>query len=259
VQVNNQFGPATVGLNPVRELCVPSQRNPVCGNNAVDHPLEECDGAADAACPGFCAVDCRCTPFCGDGRVNAPGEECDGSTITHTACPGSCRPDCTCPVCGDNVAEPPTEQCDGTDAPPCPGLCGPDCFCGQRSPVTEDLTTCDPRVGDTWIFGVVAGQTVLVKGDTVDAGTAADLCFFGTCTGGQTLFADDTTTCTFAPPGFGCPESTFVAAMTGQCTVTMAPCSSECADPATANYRLRVTLDGSDTVLRAIEDDVPQG
>lgn len=258
VQVNDEFGPAVVALDRVLELCVPAQTNPLCGNNAVDHRLEECDGSADAACPGFCGADCRCTPFCGDGEVNAPGEECDGSAITDTACPGSCSPDCTCPVCGDGVAEPPVEECDGRDDAACPGRCGPDCSCGQLSPVTEDLITCNPRVGDTWIFGVAAGQTVRTTGDTVDGATAADLCLFGICEGGQYFFADDSTTCSLPPPNFACPESTFVAAMTGACKITMTLCSSECADAATANYQLRVTLNSSDTTLRLAEDDVPR-
>jgi cysteine-rich repeat protein len=32
---------------------------PVCGDNVVNPP-EECDGAADTACPGLCAADCTC-------------------------------------------------------------------------------------------------------------------------------------------------------------------------------------------------------
>ncbi len=38
----------------------PEGRPPLCGNGAVNPPEEQCDGAADAACPGHCASDCTC-------------------------------------------------------------------------------------------------------------------------------------------------------------------------------------------------------
>src|SRR5688572_28469514 len=46
----------------------------VCGNGTLEG-TEECDGAADAMCPGFCLSDCTCGAFCGDGTVD-PGEQC---------------------------------------------------------------------------------------------------------------------------------------------------------------------------------------
>ena len=71
-------------------------------------------------------------PRCGDDLVNQPGEQCDGAD--HPACPGACLPDCTCaPVCGDGHADPPTEACDGSDDAACPGLCLSDCRCGDPS------------------------------------------------------------------------------------------------------------------------------
>ena len=33
---------------------------PICGNDVAEPPLESCDGADDAACPGRCQVNCRC-------------------------------------------------------------------------------------------------------------------------------------------------------------------------------------------------------
>lgn len=133
VQVNNQFGPGVLDLKVEAELCVPSIKDPNCGDGIDNHVLEECDGADDAACPGGCRVDCTCTPVCGDGKINQASEECDGSA--SSACPGACLSDCTCAVCGDGVAEAPVEQCDGGDDAACPGLCLADCSC---SLCTED-------------------------------------------------------------------------------------------------------------------------
>jgi YVTN family beta-propeller protein len=45
---------ATVGLDPLS--------SPICGNNVSEPPSEECDGADDSACPGFCDAQCRCIP-----------------------------------------------------------------------------------------------------------------------------------------------------------------------------------------------------
>src|SRR5262249_45799832 len=58
-------------------------------------PDEECDSAADGACPGLCQPDCTCAPpTCGDNLVNLSFEQCDGRD--DGSCPGRCRPDCTC-------------------------------------------------------------------------------------------------------------------------------------------------------------------
>ncbi len=50
---------------------------PRCGDNMVNPPVEECDGADDGACPGACLPDCTCGPVCGDGVVDRPSESCD--------------------------------------------------------------------------------------------------------------------------------------------------------------------------------------
>jgi hypothetical protein len=68
-----------------------------CGNGRLD-PDEECDGAADAACPGRCSETCTCREpdppaTCGNGALD-PGEECDGAA--DAACPGLCTDACTC-------------------------------------------------------------------------------------------------------------------------------------------------------------------
>jgi hypothetical protein len=136
-------------------------------------------------------------------------------------------------------------------------LCVPALKNTETSPVTEDLTTCNPSVSDNWQFVVSAGETVHLKADTVDAPTAADLCFFGTCEGGSTFSADDNSACTFPPPGFSCPDASFVASATGTCSVGVTLCSSSCANPATANYSLLVTRNGIHTELGLIDDDVP--
>jgi myo-inositol-hexaphosphate 3-phosphohydrolase len=80
------------------QIC-PDGRPPTCGNGVVDAIYEECDGAADAACPRFCGADCVCTvpqPRCGDGVQNQLAEECDGTD--DAACPGACEAGCRCPA-----------------------------------------------------------------------------------------------------------------------------------------------------------------
>ncbi len=115
-------GPGALTL-PIRVVESGAQ----CGNGVVDAG-EQCDGTADAACPGACLPNCQC-PRCGDQQVNQPSEQCDGSD--DTACPGQCQANCTCATatCGDNVVES-GEQCDGTADSACPGHCQPDCTCG---------------------------------------------------------------------------------------------------------------------------------
>jgi hypothetical protein len=66
---------------------------------------------------------------CGDDRINRPGENCDGAD--DDACPGRCRSDCSCPppTCGDDTVSSSGEACDGTDDGACPGRCSVDCRC----------------------------------------------------------------------------------------------------------------------------------
>jgi hypothetical protein len=125
------------------------------------------------------------------------------------------------------------------------------------SPVNANLTTCTPSVADSFEFDVAAGETVQVAADTVDAGTAADLCVFGSCDNGVSFLADDNVACTFPPPSFGCPSASFVPASGATCSVTVTTCSSSCANAAVANYRLSVTRNGGNASLLLTGDDVP--
>ncbi len=67
-----------------------------CGNGICCATQgEDCD-----TCPG----DCGACPICGDDVVNQPGEQCDGGD--DAACPGQCQPNCTCPAnddCEDRI------------------------------------------------------------------------------------------------------------------------------------------------------------
>jgi hypothetical protein len=212
--LNNQFGPETFAKTKEYEFCVPSFKNPICGDDRANLPNEECDGADDGTCPG------------------------------------RCLPDCTCAVCGNGIREA-GEECDEPDADACPGQCSSLCTCS----VIEDLTTCIPPVFDTWEFDVTAGQSVFLQADTVDAATAADLCFDGNCASVDFFSGDDDVFCTFPPPDFRCPEATFVATTSATCSVDVTLCSSACSDPTTANYGLRVTVDGVGGFLTLVVDD----
>jgi hypothetical protein len=66
-------------------------------------------------------------------------------------------------------------------------------------------------------------------------------------------FADDTVPCTFPPPAFGCPVGAFVAVESGACTLTIATCSTACANPSVARYALE--LEGG-AALTLVEDHV---
>ncbi len=111
---------------------------PICGDNVVNQPSEECDGTDDGDCPGECGPLCTCPgttgPECGNGIVEI-GEECDGTD--DSTCPGRCLEDCTCeppasgdPECGNGIVDPEIgEECDGADDAACPGLCRQDCTC----------------------------------------------------------------------------------------------------------------------------------
>jgi len=132
----------------------------VCGNGKVDAAVEECDKAADTACPGACKPDCKCASkgppnvgFCGDLFVNVPNsnsvnEQCEPpgvrdpvtGQLISTPCfvrdasgkivgAGACNDKCACESvpfiesrCGDGNAGP-GEQC---------GEPGKECAAGQK-------------------------------------------------------------------------------------------------------------------------------
>lgn len=143
--------------------CSATCRIEQCGNDVVDPPLEECDGTADAACPGQCnppggPLQCTCQTGgeCGDGVLEA-GEDCDPPG-TVTCPPGSpagaflvCNSDCTCPeppVCGDGVLQV-GEDCDPPGSITCPPgspagaflVCEPTCTCPAVCEPSPELCT----------------------------------------------------------------------------------------------------------------------
>jgi hypothetical protein len=124
---------------------------------------------------------------------------------------------------------------------------------GLVCPAAEDLSPCDAR--DFWEFDVTAGETVYIEADTVDAATAADLCFWGNCPA-DSFSGDDNFSCTFPPPSYSCPRDTFVATASGTCTLQVRTCSSACFDSDTANYDLTVELDGINAMLTLTGDDL---
>lgn len=129
-----------------------------CGDGALNQSSEECDGAADANCPGACNdAACVCNVVCGNNAVDF-GEQCDGAGQAQCGAGQTClapgmTDECTCTpaICGDGYKAP-AEQCD-PGAPPgtpadddaCPGSC------------QAALCTCPTAVcGD----GVIAGAEV---------------------------------------------------------------------------------------------------
>jgi hypothetical protein len=165
----------------------------------------------------------------------------------------------TTPVCGDGVKEG-SEACDAGDDASCPGACLSSCECGVLSPVAGNLSPCDTGVLDRYVFDVTDGQTVLVRADTVNLSTAADLCFGpgSDCTTGDTITGDEEVPCSFPSLlGFGCPLATFTATGDGQCTVEVTDCVSDCANPAIAEYSLHVQRDLDPAAVRLTEDNEP--
>ncbi len=107
---------------------------------------------------------------------------------------------------------------------------------------------------DTWEFDVIGGQAVSIKADTVDAGTAADLIFQGSCApSGDLITGDDDFDCTFPPPMFRCPLDAFFPTASATCTLNVVN-TSFCTDPNTANYELTVT---GAAALKLTGDDQP--
>jgi hypothetical protein len=123
---------------PEMEIFINDSGVPICGDDQINQPIEECDGTDDAVCPGACLPTCNCPPpsACGDGQINQTTEVCDGND--DALCPGVCRFDCTCPpppACGDHRVNLPTEECDGPDDIACPARCQGDCTCDGTRPV----------------------------------------------------------------------------------------------------------------------------
>ncbi|MFQ5352039.1 MAG: hypothetical protein ACE5D3_03085, partial [Candidatus Binatia bacterium] len=135
------------------------------------------------------------------------------------------------------------------------GALAPDCR--SLSPVNQALVPCDPTVLDRYVFDVVAGEDVLISADTVDSVTAADLAFDGNCGSSVFFSGDDEIVCTFPPPTFDCPETSFVAVASGTCTVDVTEATFDCTDPARANYVLTIVRDGQPALITLVNDNVP--
>jgi len=86
-----------------------------CGDNLAEG-TEQCDGTADAACPGQCVAGCVCA-VCGNGVAQPPVEQCDGLSGT---CPGLCSGSCTCP----DVVSTTTDIASAAQPPNTPGSAG---------------------------------------------------------------------------------------------------------------------------------------
>ena len=127
IHVENQFGGQSLRSVRELELCIPSWKNPVCGDGAVQAELgEACDDGNTEdgdGCTSTCVVE-----FCGD-QINQPGigEECDGTD--DAACPGFCSSTCTCiDPCPHGVCEtggPLDPSCGACEA----AVCAVDPFC----------------------------------------------------------------------------------------------------------------------------------
>jgi hypothetical protein len=121
---------------------------PICGDNAVNQPNEQCDGIDDTLCPAGCQADCTCGDpiVCGDGVAEGEDEQCDG--LDNSACHGhGCNVNCICnSVCGDNVKEG-LEECDGAADTSCGGVAGR-CGTGGAAPCTCPVATCGNNFKD---------------------------------------------------------------------------------------------------------------
>jgi hypothetical protein len=179
IRIGARQGANSLGLGLVDVSC----GGPVCGDNAVNQPNEECDGIDDTLCPDGCRQDCTCSPpcVCGDGVAEAGcQEECDGAD--NAACHGhGCNPlSCTCNnVCGDNFRES-AEECDGPADTSCGGAagrCNPNC-------------TCPP---------VVCGNNFKDPDEECD-GSDASLCVDGVCRSPGDPAGACTCTCGLLPP-----------------------------------------------------------
>jgi len=127
----------------------------------------------------------------------------------------------------------------GGSVPPCAVASG-----------TGALGPCEHARLDTWSFVVKRGHRYILQADTVDVATAADLCFVGSCQGGEAFVGDDEVPC--RTPAFGCPRATFVAPADTVCVVNVTTCSAGCQDPSAARYE--VTVEGAESVTRLADD-----
>jgi hypothetical protein len=80
----SQLGLHRLQSRKTETVCLPVDRH-VCGDDELD-PGEECDGTADAACPGYCSG-CTCVPTC--PATGGDDQACTAYT-TNTICRAAC-------------------------------------------------------------------------------------------------------------------------------------------------------------------------
>ena len=127
------------------------------------------------------------------------------------------------------------------------------------SPQAGVIAPCSPTIADAWTFSVKQGDQIIITVDTVDALNAADFELRGICGPTDFIFADDNFLCTFPPPSFSCPATTFTANTDADCVIDVSPAltgndpaTASCADPTRAQYDLFVDVAGEPAFITQI-------
>jgi cysteine-rich repeat protein len=152
IYINNQFGPLTLTASKPFELCVPSSKNPTCGNGVVD-PGEQCEPAAGPCCDATChfkASGAACSP----DTNPCTDDVCSGTSVlcTHPNNIASCNDGIFCngtDTCSGGVCQHSGDPCTG--GAECDDVCneGTDsCFTPSGTPCTADTNVCTDDVCD---------------------------------------------------------------------------------------------------------------
>jgi cysteine-rich repeat protein len=150
LHISNQFGEQELRSRWEVELCIPSLKDPECGDGIVHDRLgEECDDGnttSEDGCSSSCVVE-----FCGDGIAQEGlGEECDGDD--DGACAAGCQSDCRCAV----------DPCDA--AIPIPSEGG--IFFGETSGVNRHGGTCSAPTGPEEVYSWTPSRGGIATIDT---------------------------------------------------------------------------------------------